>query len=119
MKKLIELFRGNKVNYKEGFEAVTKRLISVAEERDNYLKELNNAKFEIETIKIEKEKIEVKYKEFRKSNRLLLQELSMKDNDLKTAAVIITELNKELSNEKRKPKKSIKNYNIKTERELF
>ena len=43
----------------------------------------------------------------------------MKDTDLNTAANIITELNKALSKEKKKPKKSVKNYNIKSERELF
>ena len=116
---ILKMFRGKKVDYKEVFEAVTKRLIKVAAERDDYLKELNNIKFEIENVKIENEKLEVKNKELKQSSKTLIQELSMKETDLNTAAKIITELNKALSKEKRKPRKSVKNYNIKTERELF
>lgn len=119
MKKLIKLFRGNKVNYKEGFEAVTKRLISATEERDNYLRELNNIKFEIECIKNKYEKLEIKYKEIKKSNKELLHELDVKNENIKIATNIINDLNKELFKEKRKPKKSVKNYNIKSEKELF
>ena len=44
---------------------------------------------------------------------------SLKNTDLNTAANIITELNEALSKEKKKPRKSVKNYSIKTERELF
>ena len=117
--KLISFFRGNKVNYKIAFKETKDRLETVAKERDNYSKELNNIKFEIESIKNQYEKLVVKYKELKKSNKELLQELSMKDTDLNTAANIITELNKALSKEKKKPRKSVKNYSIKTERELF
>lgn len=117
--KLISFFRGDKVNYKENYEIIKKRLLNVASERDNYLSDLNNIKFEYENIKNKYEKLETKYKEFKKTNKLLIKEVEQKNNDLSNAINIIKNLNKELVKEKKKPKKSVKNYNIKSERELF
>ena len=117
--KIIDFFRGDKVNYKENYEIIKERLLNVASERDNYLSDLNNIKFEYENIKNKYEKLEVKYKEFRKTNKELLHELDVKNDNIKIATNIINDLNKELFKEKRKPKKSVKNYNIKSEKELF
>lgn len=117
--KLISFFRGGKINYKANYEIIKKRLFNVASERDNYLSDLNNIKFEYESIKNKYEKLETKYKEFKKTNKLLIKEVEQKDNDLSNAINIIENLNKELAKEKKKPKKSVKNYNIKSERELF
>ena len=117
--KLISFFRGDKVNYKENYEIIKKRLLNVASERDNYLSNLNNLKFEYENIKNKYEKLETKYKEFKKTNKLLIKEVEQKNNDLSNAINIIENLNKELAKEKKKPKKSVKNYNIKSERSIL
>ena len=139
--KLINLFRGNKVDYKKSFEETKRRLETAAKERDDLNKKINqlgydNLQLELEVDKKSKKinDLKLNIKELKKANEKLQSENNtfyinckklLKINkelnvNLNNSREMIQELSKEINKRRIKhTSKDIRNYYSKSERELF
>lgn len=139
--KIINLFRGNKVDYKKAFEETKGRLEIAAKERDDFNKKINqlgydnlqlalevekksrkinDLKLNIKELKKEIEKLQSENNVFYINCKKLLKINKELNVNLNNSREMIQELSKEINKRRIKPTlKDIRNYEIKSEKELF